>query len=111
MASTDLDPRDTGRRIITGHQVGSKTAKGFGQHDRSTAMEDSERLMGALIHRHFAADKIGADRGDPDAEHPLDTHLYPLIYLDQVQRRLADVLVQLTTIMQLKTAQAYHSGA
>ena len=71
---------------------------------------DSKGLLRALVHRHLATDEIGTHSGDPDAEPAFDTLLHTLIHLDQADRRLADVLVQKTTIDQMKTAQAYHSG-
>jgi hypothetical protein len=73
-------------------------------------MKDPEGLVRALIHGHLAADKIRADSSNPDAKHPFNTHLNFLIHLDQAYPSLTDVLIQKTTTMQKKTAQAYHSG-
>ncbi len=72
-------------------------------------MKNSEGLMGALVHRHFATNEIRADRNNPDAEHPFNARLNFLIHLNQAYRRLADEWVQKTTTMQKKSAQAYHS--
>ena len=110
VTAADFDPGDPCGWIITGYEKGGPATQGLGQHDRRPAMKDPERLLRALIHWHLAADKIGTDRGNPDAQHTLDAHLDTLVHLDQAYRSLADVLIQKITTMQKKAAQDYHSS-
>jgi hypothetical protein len=110
VTATDFDSRYPCSRIVTGHEVGRPATQGLSQHHRCSAVKDPERLLRALIHRHLATNKIGTDGGNPDAENTLDAHLDTLVHLDQTYRSLADVLIQKTTLVQMKTAQAYHSS-
>lgn len=73
-------------------------------------MKDAERLLGTLIHRHFSTDKVRPDGGDANTEYAFDSDLYLFVHLDQADWRLADVLVQNAATMNMKSAQAYHSG-
>ncbi len=66
-------------------------------------MQNAEWLLGPLIYRHLAADKIRPHRRDPDTQHPLDTLLDPVIHLDQAHRGLADVFVQTAAIAKKET--------
>ena len=66
-------------------------------------MQHAERLLRALIHRHLATNEIGADRGDPDAEYPLNPVLNSMIHLHQAHRGLADVFVQTTAAAKKET--------
>jgi hypothetical protein len=73
-------------------------------------MENAERLLGALVHGHFPPDEVGPDGRDAKAKNAFDPDLYFFVHFDQADRRLADVLVQISATMKKKTAKAYHSG-
>ena len=95
VTAAHFDSGDTHMILITGQDVRSIAAERFGQADRSAAVQQAERLHGALIHRHLSTNEIGPDGCDFYAQAPFQGGGAVPVDVYQAGAALADVFFQL----------------